>query len=68
MANGHPVAAVIARPEITAAFRNAFSYFNTFGGNPVSAAAALASQEQAYQIARPDCSVHSAIDDWNTAI
>jgi 4-aminobutyrate aminotransferase-like enzyme len=25
-----------------AAFRNAFSYFNTFGGNPVSAAAALA--------------------------
>ncbi len=42
MGNGHPVAAVIARPEITAAFRNAFGYFNTFGGNPVSAAAAMA--------------------------
>lgn len=42
MGNGHPIAAVIARPEITAAFRNAFGYFNTFGGNPVSAAAAMA--------------------------
>lgn len=42
MANGHPVAATIARPEIMAAFRGAFGYFNTFGGNPVSAAAALA--------------------------
>ena len=39
MANGHPVAAVLARPDIMAAFRDAFSYFNTFGGNPVSAAA-----------------------------
>ena len=42
MANGHPVAAVIARSEITAAFREAFGYFNTFGGNPVSCAAAMA--------------------------
>ncbi|WP_208349877.1 aspartate aminotransferase family protein [Pseudaestuariivita rosea] len=42
MANGHPVAAVVTRPDIMAAFRNAFGYFNTFGGNPVSAAAALA--------------------------
>lgn len=42
MGNGHPVAAVIARPEIMAAFRNVFGYFNTFGGNPVSAAAAMA--------------------------
>lgn len=42
MANGHPVGAVATRPDIMAAFRNAFSYFNTFGGNPVSAAAALA--------------------------
>lgn len=39
MANGHPVAAVLARPDVMAAFRDAFSYFNTFGGNPVSAAA-----------------------------
>jgi 4-aminobutyrate aminotransferase-like enzyme len=45
MANGHPVAAVVARPEVMAAFREAFGYFNTFGGNPVSAAAALATLE-----------------------
>ncbi|WP_444460928.1 aminotransferase class III-fold pyridoxal phosphate-dependent enzyme [Rhodobacter capsulatus] len=42
MGNGHPVAAVIARPEVMAAFRNAFGYFNTFAGNPVSCAAASA--------------------------
>ena len=42
MANGHPGGAVATRPDVMAAFRNAFSYFNTFGGNPVSAAAALA--------------------------
>lgn len=42
MANGHPVGAVATRPDVMAAFRNAFSYFNTFGGNPVSSAAALA--------------------------
>jgi 4-aminobutyrate aminotransferase-like enzyme len=42
MANGHPVAAVLARPDVMAAFRGAFGYFNTFGGNPVSAAACMA--------------------------
>lgn len=42
MGNGHPVAAVVTRPEILANFQNAFKYFNTFGGNPVSAAAAMA--------------------------
>lgn len=42
MGNGHPVAAVFARPDVMAAFREAFGYFNTFGGNPVSAAAAMA--------------------------
>jgi len=42
MGNGHPVAAVVARPDVLAAFRNVFGYFNTFGGNPVSAAAAMA--------------------------
>ncbi len=40
--NGHPLAAVITRPEIAAAFGNGMEYFNTFGGNPVSAAAGLA--------------------------
>lgn len=42
MANGHPVAAVVTRPEILDAFQDVFKYFNTFGGNPVSAAAAMA--------------------------
>ncbi len=42
MGNGHPVAAVLARPDVMAAFREAFDYFNTCGGNPVSAAACLA--------------------------
>lgn len=42
MANGHPVGAVLATPKVMAAFRNAFGYFNTFGGNPVSSAACLA--------------------------
>ena len=42
MGNGHPVAAVVARPDVMAAFRQAFGYFNTFGGNPVSCAAAMA--------------------------
>ncbi|MEX5730047.1 4-aminobutyrate aminotransferase-like enzyme [Rhodovulum iodosum] len=45
MANGHPVAALVTRPDLMAAFRTAFGYFNTFGGNPVSAAAALATLE-----------------------
>ena len=42
MANGHPVGAVVTRPEIIADFRTKFRYFNTFGGNPVSCAAAMA--------------------------
>ncbi|WP_138466364.1 aspartate aminotransferase family protein [Poseidonocella sp. HB161398] len=42
MGNGYPVAGVAARPEIMAAFRGAFGYFNTFGGNPVACAAGMA--------------------------
>ncbi len=42
MANGHPAAAVLATPAVMGAFRDAFGYFNTFGGNPVSAAACMA--------------------------
>ena len=42
MGNGHPVAAVITTDEIISAFRTSFRYFNTFGGNPVSVAAANA--------------------------
>lgn len=42
MGAGHPVAAVVTTPAIGAAFAERRNYFNTFGGNPVSAAAALA--------------------------
>ncbi|MCB1397013.1 MAG: aminotransferase class III-fold pyridoxal phosphate-dependent enzyme, partial [Rhodobacteraceae bacterium] len=42
MANGHPVAAVVVPADTMKAFRSRFRYFNTFGGNPVSAAAAMA--------------------------
>ena len=42
MGNGHPVAAVAARPEVLARFARRRHYFNTYGGNSVSCAAALA--------------------------
>ncbi|WP_059410427.1 aspartate aminotransferase family protein [Cupriavidus basilensis] len=42
MGNGHPVSGLVARPEVIAAFGREARYFNTFGGNPVSCAAARA--------------------------
>jgi 4-aminobutyrate aminotransferase-like enzyme len=42
MGNGHPVAGMAARPNILAEFGARSRYFNTFGGNPVSAAAGIA--------------------------
>lgn len=42
MGAGHPVAAVVTTPAIAAEFATRRNYFNTFGGNPVSAAVALA--------------------------
>ena len=41
MGNGHPLAAVLTRREIARSLGEQ-QYFNTFGGNPVSAAAGLA--------------------------
>jgi len=38
MGNGHPLAGVVTRPELLNAFTGRNMYFNTFGGNPVSAA------------------------------
>ena len=38
MGAGHPVAAVVTTPGIAARFAERRNYFNTFGGNPVSAA------------------------------
>jgi 4-aminobutyrate aminotransferase-like enzyme len=42
MGNGHPIAAMIARPELVDAFGRQARYFNTFGGSTVSIAAAQA--------------------------
>jgi 4-aminobutyrate aminotransferase-like enzyme len=42
MGNGHPVGAVITRREIAARFGDKTVFFSTFGGNQVSAVAALA--------------------------
>uniref|UniRef100_A0A5S6QX35 Uncharacterized protein n=1 Tax=Trichuris muris TaxID=70415 RepID=A0A5S6QX35_TRIMR len=42
MGNGYPVAAVVTRRSVADAFGNGMEYFNTYGGNPVSCAAALA--------------------------
>ena len=42
MGNGHPVAAVAGRPGVFAEFSKHRHYFNTYAGNSVSCAAALA--------------------------
>jgi 4-aminobutyrate aminotransferase-like enzyme/Ser/Thr protein kinase RdoA (MazF antagonist) len=39
--NGHPLAAVACTEAVAIAFANGMEYFNTFGGNPVSAAIGL---------------------------
>jgi 4-aminobutyrate aminotransferase-like enzyme len=57
MGNGHPLAGVVARRELVEAFTARNMYFNTFGGNPVSAAVGMAvldviEQEQLLENAR----------------
>ncbi|MFP1725275.1 aspartate aminotransferase family protein [Lonsdalea quercina] len=42
MGNGIPVSALFAKADVLAAFSDEIPYFNTFGGNPVSMAAAQA--------------------------
>jgi 4-aminobutyrate aminotransferase-like enzyme len=42
MGNGMPIAATVLRPEMIEKFGREVRYFNTFGGNPVSVAAAQA--------------------------
>ena len=42
MGNGHPIGATVTRPELAAAFLQDAMFFNTFAGNPVSAAVGLA--------------------------
>lgn len=42
MGNGFPMAGMATRPELLSVFCREVGYFNTFGGNPVAAAAGLA--------------------------
>lgn len=42
MGNGHPISAVLLRAGLAEQFSEVSHYFNTFAGNPVSCAAALA--------------------------
>jgi len=42
LGGGYPLAAVVTRRDIAEAFARRYHYFNTFGGNPVAAAAGLA--------------------------
>jgi 4-aminobutyrate aminotransferase-like enzyme len=42
MGNGHPLAGVVARADLVEQFTSRNMYFNTFGGNAVSAAVGLA--------------------------
>lgn len=42
MGNGHPMAGMVARPEVLERFGERLRYFNTFGGNAVSAAVGMA--------------------------
>jgi len=42
MGNGYPIAGLVARPELIDAFASTSRYFNTFGGNAVACATAMA--------------------------
>ena len=42
MGNGHPLAGVVSKPDLTQEFGEKAMYFNTFGGNPVAAEVGLA--------------------------
>lgn len=42
MGNGHPIGGVVTRSDLLNEFRDRSMYFNTFAGNPVSCAAAMA--------------------------
>lgn len=57
--NGHPLAVVVCTREVADRFANGMEYFNTFGGNPVSATIGLTVlqvirqqglQQQAWQV------------------
>ncbi|MDR1823979.1 MAG: aminotransferase class III-fold pyridoxal phosphate-dependent enzyme [Bifidobacteriaceae bacterium] len=49
MGNGIPISALVAQAEVLDAFATKLPYFNTFGGNPVSIAAAQAVLDEIQQ-------------------
>ena len=58
MGNGQPIAAVVTTTEIADAFDNGMEFFSSFGGNPVSTAAALAVLEILEEENLPDNALH----------
>lgn len=54
MANGLPVAGLVARRELMSSFGSAARYFNTFAGTPVSIAAARATWDVLHDERLPD--------------
>jgi 4-aminobutyrate aminotransferase-like enzyme len=58
MGNGHPIAAVVTTADIADAFDNGMEFFSSFGGNPVSTAAALAVLEVLEEENLPDNAMH----------
>ncbi|WP_202918029.1 aminotransferase class III-fold pyridoxal phosphate-dependent enzyme [Mycolicibacterium sp. CBMA 295] len=42
MGNGYPLAGAVSSNDLMSDFQSASTYFNTFGGNPVAAAAGMA--------------------------
>lgn len=71
MGNGHPISAVVTQSGLVEEFGKHDSYFNTFGGNPVSAAAALAVldviEKEALQQNALDVGTHIVDGLWRLA-
>lgn len=57
MGNGYPIAGVVAREAVLERFAQEARYFNTFGGNPVACAAALA----VLDVLHDDCLMENAL-------
>jgi 4-aminobutyrate aminotransferase-like enzyme len=60
MGNGHPVSALVTSHDVLEPFEKKARYFNTFGGNPVSCAAAAAVLDVIEQEALQDNAVETS--------
>ena len=77
LGNGHPLGAVVTTPEVAASFLTGMEYFNTFGGNPVSARVGLAvldvvADERLQAVGRssgrgcsPGCARSAPVTNWS---